>query len=71
MERLQILLRPDQAARLREAARAQGVPVTELVRDAIDQAVPHPRAPKRLASLAQFHALPVVAPGPDPDTLEA
>jgi hypothetical protein len=71
MERLQILLRPDQVDRLRDAARVQGVPVTELVRDAIDKAIPFPREPHRLASLAQFHALPVVAPAPDPDALAA
>lgn len=40
MERLQILLRPDQAAHLRDVARVQGAPVTELVREAIDQALP-------------------------------
>ncbi len=71
MERLQILLRPDQAARLRDMAGVQGVPVTELVRGAIDQAFPHPRAPQRRASWARFNALPVVAPGPDPEALEA
>lgn len=71
MERLQILLRPEQAARLRDAARVNGVPVTELVREAIDQAFPHPRTPQRRASWARFNALPIVTPGPDPDTLEA
>lgn len=71
MERLQILLRPEQAARLRDAARVQGVPVTELVREAIDQAFPHPRAPQRRASWVRFNALPVVAPAPDPEALEA
>ncbi len=71
MERLQILLQPEQAARLREAARAQGVPVTELVRQAIDQAIPHPGEPARRASLARFEALSVVAAGPDPESLEA
>ena len=70
MERLQILLRPEQAARLRDAARAKGIPVTELVREAIDQAIPHPREPQRLASLARFNALPVVGPAPDPVALE-
>ncbi|MGH3999925.1 MAG: ribbon-helix-helix domain-containing protein, partial [Pseudonocardiaceae bacterium] len=49
MERLQILLRPEQAERLRDVARVHGVPVTELVRDAIDQAFPHPRAAARQA----------------------
>ncbi len=71
MERLQILLRPDQVARLRDMAGVQGIPVTELVREAIDQAFPHPRAPQRRASWARFTALPVVAPGPDPEALEA
>lgn len=71
LERLQILLRPDQAARLRDVARVQGVPVTELVRDAIDQAFPHPRAPQRRASWARFDNLPIVAPAPDPEALEA
>jgi hypothetical protein len=36
MERLQVLLRAEQAAHLREVSRVQGVPVTELVREAID-----------------------------------
>ncbi|MBB6378536.1 hypothetical protein BKA01_005796 [Pseudonocardia eucalypti] len=71
MERLQILLRPEQAARLRDAARAKGVPVTELVRDAIDQAIPYPRAPERLAALEEFKALPKVSPAPTPEELEA
>lgn len=71
MERLQILLRPEQAARLRDAARVQGVPVTELVREAIDQAFPHPCTPQRRASWTRFNALPLVAPGPDPGALEA
>lgn len=71
MERLQILLRPEQLARLREASRLQGVPVTELVREAIDLAVPHPREPARHAAFVQFDALPVVASGPAPEDLEA
>ena len=71
MERLQILLRPDQLARLRDAARVQGVPVTELVREAIDQAIPHPREATRRAVLDRFNELPVVAGAPDPVTLEA
>jgi hypothetical protein len=71
MERLQILLRPDQAAHLRDVARVQGVPVTELVREAIDQAFPRQRDPQHRASWARFDALPVVAPAPDPDELEA
>ncbi len=71
MERLQILLRPDQAAHLRDVARVQGVPVTELVREAIDQAFPRQGDPRRRASWARFDALPVVAPAPDPDELEA
>ncbi|MBA2472268.1 MAG: hypothetical protein DLM61_13990 [Pseudonocardiales bacterium] len=71
MERLQILLRPDQAARLRDEAQVQGVPVTELVREAIDQAFPHPRALQRQASWARFNALPVVVAGPEPEALEA
>ncbi len=71
LERLQILLRPDQAARLRDVARVQGVPVTELVRDAIDHAFPHPRAPQRRASWARFNNLPIVTPAPDPEALEA
>ncbi|MGH3976128.1 MAG: ribbon-helix-helix domain-containing protein [Pseudonocardiaceae bacterium] len=71
MERLQILLRPEQAERLRDVARVHGVPVTELVRDAIDQAFPHPRAAARRASWVRFTALPIATPGPDPDTLEA
>lgn len=71
MERLQILLLPEQAARLRDVARVQGVPVTELVRDAIDQAFPHPRAPQRRAGWVRFTALPIVTLGPDPTALEA
>ncbi len=70
MERLQVLLRPAQAARLREAARRHGVPVTELIRQAIDQAIPSQRAP-RASGLARFNALPVVAAAPTPDELEA
>lgn len=71
MERLQILLRPEQAARLRDAARVQGVPVTELVREAIDQAFPHQRAPQRRAGWTRFTALPIVTPGPAPEALQA
>lgn len=71
MERLQILLRPEQLARLREASRLHGVPVTELVREAIDQAVPYPREPARRAAFARFDALPVTASGPAPEDLEA
>lgn len=71
MERLQILLRPDQAARLRDVARVQGVPVTELVREALDQAFPYPRAPQRRAGWERFNALPIVPAAPDPAALEA
>jgi hypothetical protein len=71
MERWQILLRAEQAAHLRELARVQGGPVAELVREAIDQAFPHPRAPLRRASWARFNALPVVPGGPAPEALEA
>jgi hypothetical protein len=71
MERLQILLHPEQAARLRDVSRVQGVPVAELVREAIDQAFPHPRAPQRRASWVRFNALPLVTPAPDPEALEA
>lgn len=70
MERLQILLRAEQAAHLREVSRVHGVPVTELVREAIDQAFPHPRAPQRRAGWARFNALPVVPGGPAPEALE-
>jgi Ribbon-helix-helix domain len=70
MERLQILLRAEQAAYLREVSRVQGVPVTELVREAIDQAFPHPRVPQRRAGWARFNALPVVPGGPAPEALE-
>lgn len=70
MERLQILLRPDQVVRLRDMAGVQDVPVAELVREAIDQAFPQPRAPQRRDSWARFDALAIVAPGPDPEALE-
>lgn len=71
MERWQILLRPEQAARLRAVARVHGVPVTQLVRETIDQAFPPTRAPNRRAGWIRFNALPIVTPGPDPETLEA
>src|SRR6185437_1963265 len=71
MERWQILLRAEQAAHLRELARVQGVPVVELVQEAINQAFPHPRAPLRRASWARFNALLVVPGGPAPEALEA
>jgi hypothetical protein len=71
MERLQILLRPEQVARLRDVSQVQGVPVAELVREAIDQTFPYPRASQRSASWARFNALPVVRPAPDPEALEA
>jgi hypothetical protein len=62
MERLQSLIRAEQAAHLRELSR---------VREAIDQAFPQPRAPQRRASWARFNALPVVTGGTSPDALEA
>ncbi len=45
--------------------------MTELAREAIDQAFPRQRDPQRRASWTRFDALPVVAPAPDPDGLEA
>ncbi|MBV9140304.1 MAG: ribbon-helix-helix domain-containing protein [Pseudonocardiales bacterium] len=71
MEWLQILLRSEQVARLRDVSQVQGVPVAELVREAIDQIFPYSRAPQRRASWARFNALPVVTPAPDPEALEA
>lgn len=71
MERLQVLVRPDQAALLRSTARQRGVPVTELVRDALDEAL-HIRSPQeRLIAWEHFDALPVVSEAPTPDDLEA
>lgn len=71
MERLQILVRPDQAALLRTTARQRGIPVTEVVRDAIDEALRARSPQQRLTAWQRFDALPVVAAAPDPADLEA
>lgn len=42
MERLQILVTPEQRRRLTALARARGATVTSLVREAIDEALPAP-----------------------------
>lgn len=69
-ERLQVLVRPDQAELLRRTARQRGVPVTQLVRDALDQSLGGRSLAERGRAWQQFDSLAVVPGGPDHETLE-
>ena len=61
MIRTQISLTEDQMRRLREEARRRGVPIAEIVRDAVDRAVPadlgrRARFDRLLAAAGRFHS---------------
>ena len=71
LERIQVLVRPDQAALLRRTARQRGVPVTQLVRDALDEAFGARSPAERQTAWERFDALPVVPDAPHPTELEA
>lgn len=54
-------LTEDQMRRLREEARRRGVPIADVVRDAVDRAVPadrgrHARVDRLLAAAGRFHS---------------
>lgn len=70
LERLQILVRPDQAALLRSTARQRGVPVARLVREALDHTLGTRSPAERRAAWERFDSLGVVPDGPDPLQLE-
>ena len=69
-KRLQVLIDPEQYDRLRREAQARGVPVGEVVREAIDRAVP-PHEERRRAALDQLMALEPIPVPDDPRDLEA
>jgi hypothetical protein len=60
--RTQISLTPEQMRRLRAEARRRGVPIAEVVRDAIDRTVPRdpegrePRFDRALAATGRFRS---------------
>lgn len=62
-ERLQILIDEERLARLKAAARDRGVSVAQLIREAVDQAVPV-QSPARIQALARIlEAEPMQVPG--------
>jgi hypothetical protein len=66
MERLQILIRPEQRRRLAAVSRARGLPVTALVREAIDDAFPQQTSTaERRAAADSLMAMNVRAPSPE------
>jgi predicted DNA-binding protein len=67
--RLQVLIEPEQAERLRAAAERRGVSVATLVREGIDQVVPTPED-AREAAWKRLFAMPPLAVPDDPADLE-
>lgn len=70
LQRLQVLVRPDQAELLRKTARERGIPVTQIVREALDASLGGRSPEQREADWERFEALPVVPGAPDPVELE-
>lgn len=68
--RLQVLVDPRQYQRLERHARAQGLSVGEVVRDAIDR-VAGPDTRRRMAALERVLGAPPVELPADPAVLEA
>jgi hypothetical protein len=68
MERMQILLTPDQRRRLTQAARSQGTAVTALVREAIDEKFP-PETTAQGRRAAADRLLAMRVPYIEPDEL--
>jgi uncharacterized protein (DUF1778 family) len=68
MERLQILIRPEQRRRLTQAARSQGTAVTALVREAIDEKFP-PETTRQERRAAADRLLAMRVPHIEPDEL--
>ena len=67
-ERLQILIDRERLSRLRAAASERGVSVAQVIRDAVDRAIPADSPARQEALMLILKAEPM--PVPDPDELK-
>lgn len=68
-ERLQILIDRERLSRIRSAASERGVSVAQVIRDAVDQAIPADSPARQEALMLILEAEPM--PVPEPDELRA